>query len=61
MSPEEEEPLIVREERYQRIIQKKYYIEDKEKKGETPLSERIRREEFSSTLSQAMHELKEEI
>ena len=59
MSSEEEEPLTDREKRYQRRRQNKYYTEDREKKGETPLFGSIRREEFSNTLSQAMHELKE--
>ena len=45
MSLEEEEPLTDREKRYLRRRQKKFdYTEDKENKGETPLSGRMKGE-----------------
>lgn len=41
---------------------KKYgYTEDTKVKGKIPSSGSLQREEFSTTLSQAMYELKEEI
>ena len=56
------EPLTDSEKKYLRRRQKKYdYTEDTEEKGKTPLSGRLKGEEFSKTLSQAMYELKGEI
>ena len=38
-----------------------YYTNEKEDKGQTPLSRRMKGKEFSKTLFQTMHEMKREI
>ena len=51
MSFEEKGPLTDREKRYLMKRQKKFdYTDDKENKGKTPLSGRMKGKEFSKTL-----------